>query len=103
MPRTYPLWDRPGQRATASQVTPQFPGRESDLLALANAMVDGYTAHPAEFPNSDVATLETVRHTYKEARPRTFWRKGRRSTRLRICPSGRPTGEQAYAPSANGA
>ena len=46
----------------------QFPRRESDVLALANAVVDGYTAYPAEFPNSDVATLTTVREDYKSAR-----------------------------------
>ena len=46
----------------------EVPRRESDVLALANAMVDGYTAYPAEFPNSDVATLTTVREDYKSAR-----------------------------------
>lgn len=46
----------------------QFPRRESDVLALANAMVDGYTAHPGDFPNADLATLTSVRHDYKHAR-----------------------------------
>ena len=30
---------------------PKFPKRESYILALANAMLDGYAAHPADFPS----------------------------------------------------
>jgi len=30
---------------------PRFPKREADILALANAMIDGYAAHPADFPS----------------------------------------------------
>ena len=48
----------------------EFPKRESDVLALANAMVGGYTAHGVDFPNADVATLTTLREEYKTAR---FW------------------------------
>ena len=46
----------------------EVPRRESDVLALANAMVDGYTAYPAEFPHADVATLTTVREEYNSGR-----------------------------------
>ena len=44
------------------------PTRESDVLALANAMVDGYTANPAELPNADGLTLITLREDYKSGR-----------------------------------
>jgi len=30
---------------------PKFPKREADILALANAMLAGYAAHPADFPS----------------------------------------------------
>ena len=30
---------------------PKFPKRESDILALVNAMLDGYAAHPTDFPS----------------------------------------------------
>jgi len=45
-----------------------FPTRESDVLALANAMLDGYAANPADFPNADGLTLITLREDYKSAR-----------------------------------
>ena len=45
-----------------------FPRRESDVLALANAMLDGYAAHPGDFPNADALTLITLREEYKSAR-----------------------------------
>jgi hypothetical protein len=31
----------------------QFPNAEADVAALANAMIAGYTAHPADFPSMD--------------------------------------------------
>ncbi len=30
---------------------PKFPKREADILALVNAMIAGYAAHPADFPS----------------------------------------------------
>ena len=30
---------------------PKFPKREADIKALANAMLAGYAAHPADFPS----------------------------------------------------
>lgn len=38
----------------------QFPNAEADVVALANAMVAGYTAHAANFPSADAAGLTTV-------------------------------------------
>ncbi|GAG85271.1 unnamed protein product, partial [marine sediment metagenome] len=34
----------------------QFPNAEADIVALANAMIAGYTAHPADFPSMDPLT-----------------------------------------------
>jgi len=32
---------------------PKFPNKEADVVALAEAMIAGYTAHPADFPSID--------------------------------------------------
>jgi len=34
----------------------QFPNAEADIVALASAMIAGYTAHPADFPSMDPLT-----------------------------------------------
>jgi len=34
----------------------QFPDAEADIVALASAMIAGYTAHPADFPSMDPLT-----------------------------------------------
>ena len=47
---------------------PQFPRKEADVVALANAMVAGYTAHAADFPSSDVASLSTTLGDYSTAK-----------------------------------
>jgi hypothetical protein len=44
---------------------PKFPNREPDVVALAEAMVAGYTAHAADFPSVTVATLTTALTNYK--------------------------------------
>ncbi len=46
----------------------QFPNAEADIVALANAMVAGYTAHAADFPSSNVASLTTTLGDYNTAR-----------------------------------
>lgn len=43
---------------------PTFPKREADILALANEMLAGYTAHPARFPHADAYALENARNDY---------------------------------------
>jgi hypothetical protein len=45
-----------------------FPKRENDIIALADAMVAGYTAHGADFPSVTVATLSTALTNYKSQR-----------------------------------
>ena len=47
---------------------PTFPKREPDVVALAEAMVAGYTAHAADFPSVTVATLTTALTNYKNQR-----------------------------------
>jgi hypothetical protein len=47
---------------------PKFPNREAEVVALAETMVAGLTAHPADFPSVDVADLTTALNTYKSQR-----------------------------------
>jgi hypothetical protein len=47
---------------------PKFPKTEAEVVALAETMVAGYTAHAADFPSVTVATLTTVLNTYKTNR-----------------------------------
>jgi hypothetical protein len=45
-----------------------FPTKESEIVVLAETMVAGYTAHPADFPSitsSAVADLTSVLGTYQ--------------------------------------
>lgn len=36
-----------------------------DVVALADAMIAGYTANPGDFPNADLAGLQAVRTQYQ--------------------------------------
>jgi hypothetical protein len=47
---------------------PKFPKTEAEVVALAETMVAGYTAHAADFPSVTVATLSTALSTYKSQR-----------------------------------
>ncbi len=48
---------------------PKFPKREADILALANAMIAGYAAHPADFPSHTGPPVLTMRrHRYLTAK-----------------------------------
>jgi hypothetical protein len=47
---------------------PVFPKTESEVIALAEAMVAGYTAHAADFPSVTVATLSTALSTFQTNR-----------------------------------
>ncbi len=42
----------------------QFPKAEADVVALANNMITGYTAHAADFPSADAAGLTTALGDY---------------------------------------
>ena len=42
-----------------------FPKKEGDVLALAEMMIAGYTAHSADFPSVEVAALTTALTNYK--------------------------------------
>lgn len=46
----------------------QFPKPEADVVALANAMIAGYTAHAADFPSSDSSALAAVVNLYNTAK-----------------------------------
>ena len=45
----------------------QFPKPEADVVALANAMVAGYTAHAADFPSADTSALAAVVNVFNTA------------------------------------
>jgi hypothetical protein len=47
---------------------PNFPRREADVVALANAMAAGYTAHAADFPSADSAGLTRALDKYNNAK-----------------------------------
>jgi len=44
---------------------PKFPKREADIVALAEQMVAGYTAHAGDFPSVTVADLQAELTNYK--------------------------------------
>ncbi len=46
----------------------QFPKREVEVVALAETMIAGYTAHVADFPSVTVVDLQTVLSSYKSQR-----------------------------------
>ena len=47
---------------------PKFPKREADILALADAMLAGYSAHAVDFPSSDRVPLLFGRSAYINAK-----------------------------------
>jgi hypothetical protein len=47
---------------------PKFPIKEADVVALAEQMVAGLTAHAADFPSVTVADLSTALTNYKSQR-----------------------------------
>ncbi len=47
---------------------PKFPKREADILALVQAMIDGYAAHPGDFPSNIVFLLWATRGGYIAAK-----------------------------------
>jgi len=47
---------------------PKFPKTEAEVVALAETMVAGLTAHGADFPSVTVATLSTALTNYKNQR-----------------------------------
>jgi len=50
---------------------PTFPTKETEVAALAETMVAGYTAHPADFPSidplTDLVALQTTLNDYQTA------------------------------------
>ncbi|MBP8131901.1 MAG: fibronectin type III domain-containing protein [Candidatus Hydrogenedentes bacterium] len=44
---------------------PNFPKREADAVALADAMIAGYQQNPAVFPHADMPTLQSLRTAYQ--------------------------------------
>ena len=47
---------------------PNFPRREPDVVALADAMIAGYQQNPAVFPHADLVALQGERATYQTAK-----------------------------------
>ena len=46
---------------------PRYPTQQAQILALAEAMIGGYTEHAALFPNADAPLLQSVRDAYNSA------------------------------------
>lgn len=46
---------------------PRFPAQQAEIMALTEAMIGGYTEHPALFPSADVALVQSVRDAYYAA------------------------------------
>ncbi len=46
---------------------PRYPTQQAQILALAEAMIGGYTDHAALFPNADVPLLQSLRDAYNSA------------------------------------
>ncbi len=46
---------------------PRYPTQQAQKLALAEAMIGGYTDHAGLFPSADVALLQSVRDAYCDA------------------------------------
>jgi hypothetical protein len=44
---------------------PTFPTKEAEVVALAETMIAGYTAHGADFPSVTVANLQTALNDYQ--------------------------------------
>ena len=47
---------------------PNFPKREADAIALADAMIAGYQSNAAVFPHADVPGLQALRTGYQTAK-----------------------------------
>ena len=47
---------------------PNFPRREPDVVALADAMIAGYQQNPAVFPHADLVALQGLRASYQTAK-----------------------------------
>ncbi|MDD5326860.1 MAG: fibronectin type III domain-containing protein [Phycisphaerae bacterium] len=47
---------------------PKFPNREAEVVALAETMVAGLTAHAADFPSVDAVSLQAALTNYKSQR-----------------------------------
>ena len=47
---------------------PQFPKRESDIIALLDSMIGGYTENPAVFPGANLAALQSKRAAFQAAK-----------------------------------
>ena len=46
---------------------PRYPTQQAKKLALAEAMIGGYTEHPGLFPSADVPLLQSMRDAYNTA------------------------------------
>ncbi len=46
---------------------PKYPTQQAEILALAEAMIGGYTDHAALFPNADALLLQSLRDAYSSA------------------------------------
>ena len=46
---------------------PRYPAQQAEILALAEAMIGGYTDHAALFPNADALLLQSLRDAYSAA------------------------------------
>ncbi len=46
---------------------PRYPAQQAQILALAEAMISGYTEQAALFPNADAALLQSLRDVYYNA------------------------------------
>ena len=46
---------------------PRYPTQQAQILALAEAMIGGYTEHTALFPNADAPLLQSARDVYCNA------------------------------------
>ncbi|KKL76633.1 hypothetical protein LCGC14_2042940 [marine sediment metagenome] len=46
---------------------PRYPTQQAEILALAEAMIGGYTDHAALFPNADAPLLQSLRDAYSSA------------------------------------
>jgi hypothetical protein len=45
----------------------QIPRTQADITSLADSMIAGFTAHPADFPHADVPSLQNARDAFLQA------------------------------------
>ena len=43
---------------------PRFCAQQAEIMALTDAMIGGYSEHPALFPSADVPLVQSVGHAY---------------------------------------